>query len=67
MTNEQLQAFEESERCTGCSYCFSGKYMHPLGYKWAIKKIAGKEEAWIIFGSMGIALILGIILIIYAK
>lgn len=48
MTNEQLLQFEESLQCKGCKYCLSGKYIHPLGYDFTIKKIAGKEEAWII-------------------
>jgi hypothetical protein len=45
--NNQMD-FEESLGCKGCKYCLSGKYYHPLGYSFAIKRIAGKREAWII-------------------
>lgn len=81
MTNEQIdlkikeldkkdklrRIFEDSEQCNGCGYCLSGKYIHPLGYKWSIKKIAGKEEALIIFGSIGIFTIILILLLIFIK
>lgn len=45
--NNQID-FEKSLICEGCKYCLSGKYYHPLGYDFAIKRIAGKREAWII-------------------
>lgn len=47
-----MEAFEESLRCKGCNYCWSGKYYHPLGYDFAVKRIAGKREAWIILGGI---------------
>lgn len=43
-----LMDFEESLMCKGCRYCLSGNYYHPLGYSFAVKRIAGKREAWII-------------------
>ncbi len=56
--------FDEFETCRGCGYCLSGKYIHPLGAKWAIKKIPGATEAWIISGAIigGLILVFGIAL-----
>ena len=64
--NNQME-FEASLMCKGCEYCLSGNYYHPLGYSFAIKRIAGKREAWIIFGSVGIFTILFVLLLLFVK
>lgn len=60
-----MSPFEESELCKGCEYCLSGKYIHPMGLKYAVKKIVGKEEGLIIlFGIIGGLLLVGLVVLI---